>query len=75
MLSKDMGMDKGTAAGIFIVLLMILSFSPLNVEVQAAASSESATAIETTLGLLFPYVWFFIVLMIMAVIAYDVMKG
>jgi hypothetical protein len=70
-----MGADKGTAAGIFLTILMVLAFSPLNVEVQTVASSESATTIETTTGLLFPYVWFFIVLMIMAVTIYDALKG
>lgn len=71
----NLAIDKGTAAGIFICVLMILAFSPLNVEVQAAASSETATAIETTTGLLFPYIWWFLIVMICGVVAYDALKG
>jgi len=70
-----MGADKGTAAGFFLSILMILAFSPLNIEVQTAASAESATAIETTTGLLFPYIWFFIVLMILAITIYDALRS
>jgi hypothetical protein len=73
--SRDLGADKGTAAGFFLTLLMILAFSPLNVEVQAAASSETATSIETTIGVLFPYIWWFLIVMICAVVAYDALKG
>lgn len=70
-----MAVDKGTAAGFFLVLLLVLAYSPLNLEVQAAATSESATSIETTIGVLFPYIWWFIIVMICAVVAYDALKG
>jgi hypothetical protein len=70
-----LAIDKGTAAGFFLSVFMILAFSPLNLEVQTAASAESATAIETTTGLLFPYIWVFIILMILAVTIYDALKG
>ena len=69
-----MAVDNRMAAGIFLIILMVLAFSPLNTEVQAAASAESATAIETTIGMLFPYIWFFMVLMIIVVMIYDVLK-
>jgi hypothetical protein len=69
------GVDKGTAAGFFLSVLMILAFSPLNTEVQAAATAESATAIETTTGLLFPYIWAFVIIMILVVTIYDALRS
>lgn len=63
---------KLAAGSIFLLLILILAYSPLNVEVQAIASAEGATSIETLLGTLFPYIMVFLILVLGGVIAYDV---
>lgn len=63
---------KLAAGGVFLLIILILAFSPLNIEVQAMAIAEGATSIEVLLGLIFPYVMVFLILMLSGVIAYDV---
>jgi hypothetical protein len=66
---------KLAAGSIFVIILLILSFSPLNTDVQAIAAAETATSIEVLLGTVFPYLWVFIIIMFCGVAAFDVMKG
>ena len=63
---------KLAAGSLFLLIIMILAFSPLNTEVQAIATAETATSIEVLLGVLFPYIMVFLILILGAVIAYDV---
>jgi len=63
---------KLAAGSLFLLIIMILAFSPLNTEVQTIATVETATSIEVLLGVLFPYVMVFLILVLGGVIAYDV---
>ena len=63
---------KLAAGSIFLLMILILSYSPLNAEVQAIAEAEDATSIETLLGSLFPYLMVFIIMVLCIVIIYDV---
>ena len=63
---------KLAAGSIFLLMILILSYSPLNTEVQAIAEAEDATSIETLLGSLFPYLMVFIIMVLCIVIIYDV---
>jgi len=59
------------AGSILLELVLILSFTPLKTEIDAAAAVEGATTIETLLGSLFPYLWIFLIIAFVGVIVYD----
>ena len=59
---------------VFLEIILILAFALLNTEVQAIAAAEAATAIETLFGLLFPYVFVFVILFFGGAIVYEAIK-
>jgi len=63
---------KVAAGSVFLLIILILAYAPLNAEVQAIAVAEGATSIETLLGTLFPYIMVFLIMMLSGVIVYDV---
>lgn len=59
----------------FIVLLLILSFRPLNTEIQTIATAPEANSLEQIFGELFPYIWIFFIVAASVGLAYLALKG
>ena len=66
-------MSSTRNAGLLLIIVMfILSFLPLNAEIQSIAIAEGASTLQTYLGILFPYFWIIITLITMGVFISDV---
>lgn len=70
-----MANQQRIAGLVLVMIVMILSFSPLKTAVDDIASEEGATAIQTLFGTLFPYLWIFFIIAIGGFLAYDIVKN
>jgi hypothetical protein len=64
--------SEKTAGLVLLEILLVILFPTLNTNIQTISNAENATTLDKTAGVLLPYGILFIIIILAAVIVYDV---